>query len=141
MRMDKLTIKSQEALAEAQSICTTRGQSEIQPAHLLRALLEQGEGSTLPILQKLGVPIDRLQSDLEKQIAGIPKVTGGSQPQLSGKLSTVIQAGFAEADALKDEFVSTEHLLLGIATEKSDPAGRLLLEAGANRESILKALV
>jgi len=139
--MDKLTIKSQEALAGAQSLSSERAHSEVQPAHLLRALLEQGEGSTLPILQKLGVPIDRLQSDLEKLIAGIPKVTGGSQPQLSRQLSAALQAGFAEADALKDEFVSTEHLLLAIASEKSDPAGRLLREAGADREAILKALV
>jgi ATP-dependent Clp protease ATP-binding subunit ClpB len=64
MRMDKLTIKSQEALAGAQSLSSERAHSEVQPAHLLRALLEQGEGSTLPILQKLGVPIDRLQSYL-----------------------------------------------------------------------------
>ncbi|MBW2715145.1 MAG: ATP-dependent chaperone ClpB [Deltaproteobacteria bacterium] len=85
--------------------------------------------------------MDRLQSDLEKLIAGIPKVTGGSQPQLSRQLSAALQAGFAEADALKDEFVSTEHLLLAIASEKSDPAGRLLREAGADREAILKALV
>jgi ATP-dependent Clp protease ATP-binding subunit ClpB len=141
MRMDKLTIKSQEALAEAQSISSARGHSEIQPAHLLRALLEQPEGSTLPVLQKLGVPIDRLQSDLETLIAGFPKVTGGAQPQLSQSLSAALQAGFAEADALKDEFVSTEHLLLAIAAEKKDPAGRLLREAGANREAILKALV
>ena len=141
MRMDKLTIKSQEALAEAQSLSSARGQSEIQPAHLLRALLVQSEGSTLPILQKLGVPIDRLQSDLEKLIAGIPKVTGGTQPQLSSRLSAAIQAGFAEADALKDEFVSTEHLLLAVAAEQTDPTGRLLREAGANREAILKALV
>jgi len=141
MRMDKLTIKSQEALAEAQAISSARGQSEIQPAHLLRALLGQSEGSTLPILQKLGVPIDRLQSELEKLIAGMPKVTGGAQPQLSRQLSAVIQTSFAEADALKDEFVSTEHLLLAIAAGKDDPAGRKLREAGANRESILKALV
>jgi len=141
MRMDKLTIKSQEALAEAQSISSARGHSEIQPAHLLRALLEQSEGSTLPVLQKLGVPIDRLQSELETLIAELPKVTGGAQPQLSHALSAALQAGFAEADALKDEFVSTEHLLLAIAAEKKDPAGRLLREAGANREAILKALV
>ena len=139
MRMDKLTIKSQEALAEAQSISSARGHSEIQPAHLLRALIEQPEGSTLPVLQKLGVPIDRLQADLEKLIAGFPKVTGGAQPQLSRSLSTVLQAGFADADALKDEFVSTEHFLLAIAADKKDPAGRLLREAGANREAILKA--
>jgi len=141
MRMDKLTIKSQEALAEAQSISSARGHSEIQPAHLLRALLDQPEGSTLPVLQKLGVPIDRLQSELETLIAGMPKVTGGAQPQLSRQLSAALQTGFVEADALKDEFVSTEHLLLAIAADKDDPASRILREAGANRETILKALV
>jgi ATP-dependent Clp protease ATP-binding subunit ClpB len=141
MRMDKLTIKSQEALAEAQSLSSARAHSEIQPAHLLRALVQQPEGSTLPILQKLGVSIDRLQADLEKLIAGFPKVTGGAQPQLSRQLSAVLQNGFAEADTLKDEFVSTEHLLLAISTGKDDPAGRMLREAGANREAILKALV
>jgi len=139
--MDKLTIKSQEALAEAQSLSSARGHSEIQPAHLLRALLEQPEGSTLPILQKLGISIDRLQAELERLIAGFPKVTGGAQPQLSRQLSSVLQAAFGEADALKDEFVSTEHLLLAIATSKDDPAGRLLRETGAKREEILKALV
>ncbi len=141
MRMDKLTIKSQEALAEAQSISSARGHSEIRPAHLLRALLEQAEGSTVPVLQKLGVSIDRLQAQLEGLIAALPKVTGGAQPQMSRALSAVLQTAFAEADALKDEFVSTEHLLVAIAVEKSDPAGRLLREAGANREAILKALV
>jgi len=141
MRMDKLTIKSQEALADAQSASSARGHSEIQPAHLLRALLAQPEGSTLPILQKLGISIDRLQAELERLIAGFPKVSGGAQPQLSRQLSAVLQGGFAEADALKDEFVSTEHLLLAIASSKDDPTGRLLREAGANREAILKALV
>jgi ATP-dependent Clp protease ATP-binding subunit ClpB len=139
--MDKLTIKSQEALAEAQSLSSARGHIEIQPAHLLRALLEQPEGSTLPILQKLGISIDRLQAELERLIAGFPKVTGGAQPQLSRQLSSVLQSAFGQADALKDEFVSTEHLLLAIATSKDDPAGRLLREAGAKREEILKALV
>ena len=141
MRMDKLTIKSQEALAEAQSLSSARGHSEIQTAHLLRALLAQPEGSTLPVLQKLGVAIDRLQSELEKLIGGFPKVTGGAQPQLSRRLSAALQSSFAEADTLKDEFVSTEHLLLAIAAAKDDPAGRMLREAGANREAILKALV
>jgi len=141
MRMDKLTIKSQEALAEAQSISSTRGHSEIRPTHLLRALLEQPEGSTVPVLQKIGVAIDRLQAGLEQQIAGFPKVTGGTPAQMSRQLSAVLQTAFKEADALKDEFVSTEHLLIAIAVEKSDPAGQLLREAGANREAILKALV
>ena len=116
MRFDKLTIKSQEALAEAQSLGAARGNSEIQPAHLLCALLGQTGGSTVPVLQKLGVPIDALRADLENRIVEIPKVTGAAQPQLSQRLGALLDAAFAEADALQDEYVSTEHLLLAIAT-------------------------
>ncbi|MFP8879384.1 MAG: Clp protease N-terminal domain-containing protein, partial [Myxococcota bacterium] len=140
MRIDKLTIKSQQALAEAQSLAGSRGHSEIQPAHLLVALLAQPAGSTLPVLQKLGVPIDALQSEIEQLIAQLPKVTGGAQPQTSRRLSSVLDAAFGEADELKDEYVSTEHLLLAVASDKDDPAARLLRESGADRDSLLAAL-
>ncbi|HXV35920.1 MAG TPA: AAA family ATPase, partial [Myxococcota bacterium] len=139
--MDKLTIKSQEALAGAQSLASERGNSEIQPAHLLRALLAQPEGSTIPVLQKLGISLDRLQSELESLIAALPKVSGGAQPQIGRALSGALQTAFSEASTLKDEYVSTEHLLLGIAAGKDDRSGRLLAQLGANREAILKALV
>jgi ATP-dependent Clp protease ATP-binding subunit ClpB len=140
MRLDKLTIKSQEALAEAQSLASSRGHSEILPAHLLRALLGQPEGSTLPVLQKLGVPIDLLQNEIERLIEQTPKVTGGAQPQIGRGTSRVLEDAFREADTLKDEYVSTEHLLLAIAAATDDPAGRMLAEAGADRESLLRAL-
>ncbi len=140
MRYDKLTIKSQEALAEAQSHASARGHSEIQPAHLLRALLAQPEGSTVPVLQKLGVSIEQLQGELERALGALPKVSGGAQSQLSRTTSRVLEAAFKEAEQLKDEYVSTEHVLLAIASEKSDPAGRALHEVGAGREAILKAL-
>jgi ATP-dependent Clp protease ATP-binding subunit ClpB len=138
--MDKLTIKSQEALAEAQSQASSRGHGEILPAHVLRALLSQPEGSTVPVLQKLGVPIDLLQSEIEKLLEQAPRVSGGAQPQLGRATSEVLEGAFGEADALKDEYVSTEHLLLAIAAAKSDPAGRMLREAGGEREALLKAL-
>ncbi len=140
MRYDKLTIKSQEALAEAQSQASSRGHSEIQPAHLLKALLGQPEGSTVPVLQKLGLSIGALQGRLEEHVARIPKVSGGAQPNLAAATSRVLQAAFDEAEALKDEYVSTEHLLLAIASAKDEPAARLLREAGADRETLLKAL-
>jgi len=140
MRFDKLTIKAQEALAEAQSLASSRGHSEITPAHLLRALVGQPEGSTLPVLQKLGVPLDLLQGELEKLLEQIPKVSGGAQSQLSRATSQVLEAAFAEAHALKDEYVSTEHLLLAIASAKADAAGRMLRVVGAEREELLKAL-
>ncbi len=140
MRYDKLTIKSQEALAEAQSHASTRGHSEIQPTHLLRALLAQAEGSTVPVLQKLGISVDQLQGELEQTLGKLPKVSGGAQSQLSRTTSHVLEAAFKEAEQLKDEYVSTEHLLLAIASEKNDAASQALRGVGANREAILKAL-
>lgn len=140
MRYDKLTIKSQEAVSEAQSLATSRGHAEIRPAHLLRALLAQPEGSTVPVLQKLGVSLDRLQSELESLLESVAKVSGGAQPQLSQTTGHVLETAFNEAELLKDEYVSTEHLLLAIVAETNDPAAGLLRKAGATRESILSAL-
>jgi ATP-dependent Clp protease ATP-binding subunit ClpB len=140
MRFDKLTIKSQEAISEAQSQATSRGHGEIAPAHLLRALLGQPEGSTVPVLQKLGVSLDALQGEVERILEQSPKVSGGAQPQLGHATSRVLEAAFKEADALKDEYVSTEHLLLAIVADSKDPAARALREAGASRDAILKAL-
>ena len=125
MRFDKLTIKSQEALSEAQSLAGSRGHGVIEPAHLLRALLDQGEGATAPVLQKLGVSLDPLQDALEQILSQIPKVSGAaSQPRLSEATTKVLDAAFREADQLQDEYVSTEHLLLAIASHDRDPAGR-----------------
>src|SRR5262249_3372410 len=114
--------------------------SEIQPAHLLRALLAQPEGSTVPVLQKLGVSIERLSGELELILAKLPKVSGGAQSQVSRTTSHALEAAQKEAEQLKDEYISTEHLLLAIASEKSDPAGQALRSAGADREAILQAL-
>ncbi len=140
MRFDKLTVKSQEALSEAQSLATGRGHSQITPAHLLRALVGQPEGSTVPILQKIGVPIDALQAKVEQRLASLPKVHGGAQPTLSPALNRVLEASFREAEARKDEYISTEHLLLAAADEKTDEVGALLREVGATRAAIEKAL-
>ncbi len=131
MRFDKLTIKGQEALSEAQSLATSRGHSQITPGHLLRALLDQPEGSSIPILQKIGVPLDNLLGRVEEALARLPKVSGGAQPSLSPATSQALEAAFAEADARGDEYVSTEHLLLAIAREKDDPAAQALAAAGA----------
>jgi ATP-dependent Clp protease ATP-binding subunit ClpB len=140
MKFDNLTIKSQEALSEAQSLASSRGHSTIEPAHLLRALLAQPEGSTIPVLQKLGVPLEPLQQNMEQLLETLPKVTGGAQPQLSNATAGTLEAAFKQAEALKDEYVSTEHLLLALAENERDPVGRALREAGASPEAILKAL-
>jgi ATP-dependent Clp protease ATP-binding subunit ClpB len=140
MRFDKLTLKSQEALSEAQSLATARGHSQITPAHLLRALVAQPEGSTVPILQKIGVPVERLQADAEKRLGALPKVSGGAQPTISPALQRALDGAFKEADQRKDEYVSTEHLLLALAADKADETARSLREAGATRDAIEKAL-
>ena len=140
MQLDKLTIKSQEALQDAQSQCGARGHQNVETTHLLVALLAQAEGSTVPVLQKLGVSIDVLGSELEKALEQRAKVSGGAQPQLSPGLSTILASAFSEAESMQDEYVSTEHLLLAMAQGKSDEAGRILRAAGAGYEGLLKAL-
>ncbi len=140
MRFEKLTVKSQEAVSEAQSLATTRGHSQITTAHLLRTMVEQPEGSTVPILQKIGVPLDRLVDALEGRLGAMPKVHGGAQSTISPTLQRVLDAAFAEADSRKDEYVSTEHLLLAIAADVSDESGQALRDLGADQGSISKAL-
>jgi len=140
MRFDKLTLKSQEALSEAQSLATARGHSQITAGHLLQAMLGQPEGSTVPILQKIGVSLDQLRSQIEQRLQRLPKVQGGAQPQISPALARVLEAATQEAEGRKDEYISTEHLLLALARD-ADEAGRLLREAGASTDAIEKALV
>ena len=140
MQFDKLTIKSQEALQEAQSQCGARGHQTVASVHLLVAFLAQAEGSTVPLLQKLGVSIDALGGELEKALEQRAKVSGGAQPQLSPSLSKILEAAFKEAEVMTDEYVSTEHLLLAMTKDDSDEAGRILRATGANYEGLLKAL-
>ncbi len=141
MQLDKLTIKGQEALTKAQSLAAGRGHGVVEPVHLLRALLEQPEGATVPVLQKLGVGVDALKAQLDQALAALPRVSGASeQPRISEGLGKALEAAFQSADQLKDEYVSTEHLLLGLAASDRDAAGRALREAGVTRDAILKAL-
>ncbi len=141
MQLDKLTIKGQEALTKAQSIAAGRGHNAIEPLHLLRALLDQPEGATVPVLQKLGVTVDALKAQLDQALAALPRVSGSvAQPHISDALNKALEAAFQSADQLKDEYVSTEHLLLGLAASDRDAAGRALREAGVTRDAILKAL-
>ena len=140
MRFDKFTIKSQEALQEAGSLCTERGHQTIEASHLLAALLGQPEGSTIPVLQKLGVSVDALATSVERLLEQQPKVSGGAQAQMGAGLNQILQAAFSEAETLKDEYVSTEHLLLSMARDEGDPTGRALRSAGATYDGILESL-
>lgn len=141
MQFDKFTIRCQEAMQEAETQSGARGHQNVESVHLLIALLAQPEGSTAPLLQKLGVSIDGLASELETSLEQLPKVSGGSRRQLSANLTRILEAAFEEADGMNDEYVSTEHLLLAMAADKSDPVGRILRAAGANSEGLRKALM
>src|SRR5580698_2497232 len=140
LRFDKLTVKGQEALQAAQEMGARSGQQQIEPIHLLWALTTQGDGVVPPLLEKLGVSPATLTSEIQTQIARLPKVSGVSQQYLGEATNQVLEKAFEEAEAFKDEYVSAEHILLAIAARESDPAAQLLARHGASREAILQAL-
>jgi ATP-dependent Clp protease ATP-binding subunit ClpB len=140
IRADKFTVKAQEALQAAQEMGERSGQQQIEPLHVLWALVAQGDGVVPPLLEKLGVSPTQIASEAEKQIARLPKVSGGSQPQLSPATNKVLERAFDEAQRLKDEYVSTEHILLAISASDKDTAGQLLVKQGAGHEAILQAM-
>ena len=138
---DKFTVKSQQAIEQAQARATEFGNPEIQPAHLLLALVEDREGVIPAVLEKIGVPIERLEAGLHQIEEKLPRVAGSThQPGLSQALTRVLDQAFREAANFKDDYVSTEHLLLGAAHQKGDAARDALVELGATHEAILKAL-
>jgi ATP-dependent Clp protease ATP-binding subunit ClpB len=139
-RLDKLTVKAQEALQAAQELASRSGQQQIEPLHLLWALIAQGDGVVPPLLEKLGVSPTTLASEAEKQIERLPKISGASDQYLSKASNDVLQRAFDEAQRLKDEYVSTEHILLAIATADRDPASQLLAKHGASHDAILQAM-
>jgi ATP-dependent Clp protease ATP-binding subunit ClpB len=120
MRMDRLTMKSQEALQEAQRIAESKGNQELQPEHLLLALLSDDEGVPVQIMQSMGVDHNLLKRDIEQEITRFPKVMGATplgQIYVSPRLKKVFEEAWSQAQHLKDEYMSTEHLLLGIIRE------------------------
>jgi ATP-dependent Clp protease ATP-binding subunit ClpB len=141
IRFDKFTVKAQQAIQQAQTRAAELGNPELQPVHLLLALIEDREGVIPAVLEKIGVPTERLESDLHGIEEKLPRVAGASaQPGISQTLNKALEQAFKEATNFKDEYVSTEHLLLGIAGLKSDPARDALVAVGATKDAILKAL-
>jgi ATP-dependent Clp protease ATP-binding subunit ClpB len=141
IRWEKLTVKSQQAMQQAQERATELGNPEVQPVHLLLALIEDREGVIPSVLGKIGVPTERLEHDLHSIEEKLPRVAGAAtQPSLSQALNRALEQAFHEAQNFKDEYVSTEHLLLGVAHLKGDAAREALAAAGATHEAILKAL-
>src|SRR5262249_18244395 len=141
IRFDKLTLKGQEALQSAQSHAQEKSNPQINPEHLLWALVEQKDGVVLPILQKLGVNLPTLAQQLADTVGKLPKVQGQAEVFISSSLNKVLEDAFKEADHFKDEYVSTEHLLIALSNPKSEAVGRLLQQNGVTKDAILKVLV
>src|SRR5262245_4445749 len=132
MRLDQFTIKSQEALTAAQTEAEKADHPEVTPEHLLRALLVQEGGVVPAALGKLGVNVGAIGQDVERVIASLPRTTGAAT-HLSPRLDAVLKNALREAEALKDQYVSTEHLLLGLLDGKQE-AAQVLKRHGVARE-------
>jgi len=141
MRFDKFTLKAQEAVQAAQHLAERRGHQQIEAGHLLAALLEQEEGIVAPVFKKLGAELAMVRGGLEKNLEKLPRVSGAGESgaYLAPALRTVFGRAQEEADALRDEYVSTEHLLLALA-QSPDAAGELLRAFGVTREALLTIL-
>jgi ATP-dependent Clp protease ATP-binding subunit ClpB len=141
IRWEKFTVKSQEAVQAANQLASENGNPEVQPLHLLAALVEDKEGIIVPVLEKVGVPTAQLRIKTQDALGKLPKVSGSTaQPAVSGALNKVLERAFKEAEQFKDEYVSTEHLLLALAEQKNDGAQLLLASFGATHDAILKSL-
>src|ERR1035437_9736749 len=140
-KWERLTVKSQEAVQAAASMAGENGNPEVLPMHLLAALLEDREGVVLPVLEGAGVRVQDLVAGVNAAISKLPKVSGTSaQPNLSPALQKVLDRAAEEAEGFKDDYVSTEHLLLALTESKGDPVRDALAAMGANHDAVLKAL-
>src|SRR4030043_928780 len=142
MRFDKRTLKAQEALQEAQTLAEKQDHQQIEPEHLLAALLQQTEGVIPQAMQKLGVSLPPVMFQMEGVLLKIPKVHGAGtgQAYLSPRLKKILDTSFQEADRCKDTYGSTEHMLLAIAEEHDGPGAIILASQGVNKDQIYKVL-
>src|SRR5882757_3391048 len=141
IRWDKFTVKAQEAVQRASQLASDHGNPELLPVHLLAGLVEDKEGIVTPVLEKIGIGPQSVLSEIYQEIEKLPKVSGAAaQPTMSSQVNQLLDRAFKEADTFKDEYVSTEHMLLALTSLKRDPAQELLARHGATHDAILKAL-
>jgi ATP-dependent Clp protease ATP-binding subunit ClpB len=141
LNFNKLTEKAQEAVVEAQNLARQSGHAELTPEHLLVTLLTQEGGIVQPILSRVGADAGALEVELTAELGRRAKSGGAStEPMISASLRKVFDAAFASAESFRDEYVSTEHLLLGIVEAKEAAASRIIARAGVTRDSVLRAL-
>ncbi len=141
MRFDKLTIKAQELIQQAQALANQHGNQHIEPVHILSIMLSEREGIATSILLKLGITPNTIQHDIEQAINNLPKVSGGSDIYISPTTRQVLDKAFSEASQMKDEYVSIEHIFLAIVDETGSIAADILSRHGVTRETILKVLM
>ncbi|HEU19359.1 MAG TPA: ATP-dependent chaperone ClpB [Deltaproteobacteria bacterium] len=143
MRFDKFTLKMQEAFQDSESLANRYGHQAIDVEHMLTALIRQPEGIVSEILKKLGAEPKRVENDLEEYLRSLPSVSGGGAAQryVAPRLRNVMDAAFAEAERLKDEYVSVEHALIAVAAEKDSEAAKILHRAGVTKDAVFKILV
>ena len=141
MRFDKFTIKSQELIQAAQGLAGRLHNQQIEPEHLLAAMLDEKEGVGRAILRKLGVSPEAVAQEAAVILDRLSKVTGGTDVYFAPRTRTILEKAFAEADKMKDEYVSIEHILLALVDEKGDEAHKLLERYGVTREALLKVLM
>ncbi|HHT9126343.1 MAG TPA: ATP-dependent chaperone ClpB [Candidatus Brocadiia bacterium] len=143
MRFDRFTIKAQEAVQDTQQIAESKGHQQIDTLHLLAALLQQEEGVVTPILQKLGVDKDSIYVKVMSSLDRLPQVRGATplgQIYITPQLKDVFDIAWNEATRLKDEYVSTEHLLIALTDKKAGGSAQILNEAGVNKNNIFSSL-
>ncbi|HSE22410.1 MAG TPA: ATP-dependent chaperone ClpB [Pyrinomonadaceae bacterium] len=139
MRLDKFTLRGQEAIQAAIELAERNQNQQVEPEHLLAVMLDQPEGIVRPVLGKLGANVAVILNDTQAAISRFPRVQGGQQ-YFSPRLSQIFTASQKQADKMQDEFVSTEHLLLAIVEEKDGESGKILRQHGVNRDDLLKVI-
>src|SRR6476660_3691307 len=139
MRLDKFTLRGQEAIQSAIELAERNQHQQVEPEHLLVAMLEQPEGIVRPILGKLGANVAVVLNDTQAAVARFPRVEGGQQ-YFSPRTSQVFTAAQKQADKMQDEFISTEHLLLALIEDKTGDAGKILRQHGINDDDLLKVV-
>jgi ATP-dependent Clp protease ATP-binding subunit ClpB len=141
MRYDKFTIKSQEVIQNANDLASRQRNSQIEPEHLLSVMLAETEGIVAAILQKMGIAPGQVARDLTLAVDRLPKVSQSTDVYVSPRTKKILDAAFAEAAKMKDQYVSIEHILLAMCDEKDGEAPRILHRHGINRDAILKVLI
>ncbi|MGD8338481.1 MAG: ATP-dependent chaperone ClpB, partial [Desulfobacterales bacterium] len=140
-RYDKFTIKSQELIQNAQDLASRQKNPQLEPEHLLSAMLTETDGIAGAILQKMGVAPGQVVSEITRAVERLPKVSQPDQVFVSSQTKKVLDAAFAEAAKMKDQYVSIEHILLALCDEKNGETPRILHRHGINRDAILKVLI